>query len=520
MGISAGSAQTPAWSCLCGLARGMALIERLLLGLVLAAGLVLGQRLIRRRQLPPLPLKLSLVALASWIVVPLIEALGPPDRYLRWVALSDTWLLALAGLSLSLWMLMELPAGLGWWRRQPRLVLQLAMLGAGSLITVILANQAGRLDLLGLVTTSAVLTAVLGLAAQEPLKDLLAGLELQLSNEFNLGDWLELEDGRDGLLQSVSWRYSVLRNLDGCHLVIPNRKITEEVVVNRSACGAASNRFEIGLDYGWPPARARALLEEVLNQHPHVLPTPEPRVRIKEFGESAVIYELHAWQREMNRKAMLELRSALQEQVWYALRRAGQTIPFSVVQLHHPRRATASPSEEERLLHAVQALERSDLFGLMSAAEHRELAAASRVVHYGPGEAIVREGEAGDSSYQVLQGRVEVLKSVAPGRQVSVRELEPDALFGEMTLLLDNPRSATVRALEECQLLQLDRSSLQPLLAAHPDLLQRLAHQVSLRQQELDALNRTGSEQHEANLLSKMRRLFNQAVRASSRAED
>ena len=101
-----------------------------------------------------------------------------------------------------------------------------------------------------------------------------------------------------------------------------------------------------------------------------------------------------------------------------------------------------------------------------------------------------------------------------------MRELLPDALFGEMTLLLDNPRSATVRALEECQLLQLDRSSLQPLLAAHPDLLQRLAHQVSLRQQELDALNSTGSEQHEANLLSKMRRLFNQAVKANSRTED
>ena len=120
----------------------------------------------------------------------------------------------------------------------------------------------------------------------------------------------------------------------------------------------------------------------------------------------------------------------------------------------------------------------------------------------------------------MLEGRVEVLKSVAPGRQVSVRELQPDALFGEMTLLLDSPRSATVRALEECQLLQLDRSSLQTLLAAHPDLLQRLAHQVCLRQQELDALDRTDTEQHEANLLSTMLRLFHQAVRTSSNAED
>lgn len=496
----------------------MALIERLLPGVLLAAALGLSQLLVCRRGLPPLPLRLCIVALASWVVVPRIAALDLPARYIPWVAFSDTWLIALAGLRLSLWVLMELPAGLGWWRRPPQLLLQLVMLGGGSIIFVILASQAARLDLLGLVTTSAVLTAVLGLAAQEPLKDLLAGLALQLSHDFTLGDWLELEDGRDGLLESVSWRNTVLRNVDGCHLVIPNRKLTEEVVVNRSPRGAASNRFEVGLDYSWPPARARALLESVLRRNHQVLPAPEPRVRIKHFGESAVIYELQAWQREIGPLAVLQLRSTLQEQIWYALERAGQTIPYPVVQLQAPRRHATGRGHEERLRNAVQALERSDLFGVMSAEELLALAEASRVVRFGPGEAIVREGEPGDSSYQVLQGRVEVLKSVASGRQMSVRQLLPDALFGEMTLLLDSPRSATVRAMEECCLLELDRTALQPLLEANPDLLQRLAHHVSRRQQELEALDRAGNAQPEASLLSTMRRLF-LAVRGSSSAD-
>ncbi|MFM7367355.1 MAG: hypothetical protein ACKO2Z_06045, partial [Sphaerospermopsis kisseleviana] len=63
------------------------------------------------------------------------------------------------------------------------LLLQLLMVGGAALGTVVVARQTARFDLVGLVTTSAVLTAVIGLAAQEPLKDLLAGLELQLSEE-------------------------------------------------------------------------------------------------------------------------------------------------------------------------------------------------------------------------------------------------------------------------------------------------------------------------------------------------
>ena len=487
----------------------MALLQRLLPALLGLSALMLVRMLLRRRRLPELPFALPVIALVSWTLIPLIEGLGLPADYQRWLGLADDLLIGYAALRLALWLTLELPGGLGWWRRPPDLMLQLLMLSSGALLTVLVVRESTRFDLVGLVTTSAVLTAVVGFAAQESLKDLFAGLELQLGDDFAVGDWLDLGNGVQGVVESITWRDTQLRDIDGCRLIIPNSKITAEVLTNRTADGSSGNRFQLGLDYDFPPAQAKALLEGVLRQHPLVLSSPQPAVRLKEFGDSAITYELQVWQKENSQRAVLDLRSELQEQIWYALQRAGQSIPFPVRELQPRRRADRQPPGPDR-----GTLEGSDLFRVMAPEQRQQLAAAGRVLSFAPGEAIVREGDAGDCLFQLLKGRVEVLKAVAPDRQVSVRQLEPGELFGEMTLLLDSPRSATVRAMEECQLLQLDRAAVAPLLQAQPQLLQQLVEQVSRRRQELEQLDRGDQAQQERTLLSTMRRLF-QAVMGS-----
>jgi len=273
----------------------MALLQKLLPSLVpavlIGAGLLLVQRLLRQRKLPELPLRLSLLALLCWALLPLLNDLPVSAGYRPWLALLDELFLALAGLRVALWLLMELPAGLGWWRRPPELMLQLLMLGAGAVVTVIVVRELARVDLVGLLTTSAVLTAVLGLAAQETLKDLFAGLELQLGDDFSLGDWLELSDGARGIVETITWRDTMLLTLDGCRLVIPNSKITAELIINRSASGVISNRFEVGLDYDYPPDRALAMLESVARQNGRVLGEPAAKASLKAFGDSAITYE-------------------------------------------------------------------------------------------------------------------------------------------------------------------------------------------------------------------------------------
>ncbi|MEB3242280.1 MAG: mechanosensitive ion channel family protein [Cyanobacteriota bacterium] len=485
----------------------MALL-RIWLGVALVVAVVLGLRLwCRRRRVSPPPLVLPVLAALSWGLgasAPL-QLLSPSQQL--WLSLADDLLVAFTIIRLLVWLGVEVPAGLGWWRQPPELLVQLLTLGGSTVAAMVILRQGARLDLLGLVTTSAVLTAVVGLASQEALKDLISGLELQLSDDFCVGDWIELPGGQHGIVTSISWRDCSLRTIDDCLLVVPNSKITAEVLNNRSHFGRCAQRFRVGLDYDFPPARAQQLLREVVEAHPDVLKDPVPRVRLASFDDSAITYEIQVWNRAAG-VSQLELRSALLSQIWYALRRQGQGIPFPVRQLE-PRRSSPVEDLDGPLPAALcrQALARTALFAELSDEQRSSMAQTCQTLCFGPGEEIVREGAEGDSLYVVLRGRVEVSKRLEE-REVVVAQLGEHQVFGEMTLFLDAPRSATVRALEECRLLRVARPAVQELLQRDPLLLERFAALVAARRAELDHLSQEEQREQRSGLLVAMRRLF------------
>ena len=464
----------------------------------------------RRRGLPLPPRTLPLLATATWLALQLVPPTLVPASSRLWLAVGIDLLLVLALVRLGLWLVLELPGGLGWWRPPPELLVQLLLAASGALAAVVLVNRVGRLDLMGLVTTSAVLTAVIGLAIQEPLKDLIAGLELQLSDDLRLGDLVEIGGQARGRVESVSWRDTTLRTFDGVRVVLPNTQVTSGVLRNLSVSGAVCDRFEVGLDYDLPPAAAQALLERLIQDHPLVLQQPAPEVRVKAFADSAITYEVQVWFREPSDGVRLNLRSALLQQIWYALKREGRSIPYPVRELQRRQsdpfmQALAAPlpvPEGRRLLasHSLFAdLPPDDLDCLLS---------HSRPVLFTAGEVIVREGARGESLYQLISGRVKVEKEVQPGRLIHVAELGPGEVFGEMTLFQGLPRSATVRALEDTRLLRVDRAGVRELLERDPDLLERFARLVNGRRRELETLGQDERQQAASHLLEAMRRFF------------
>jgi small-conductance mechanosensitive channel/CRP-like cAMP-binding protein len=486
----------------------MEFLQRLLFALLATVALVGVAELCRRRRLALPPARLLLIALVSWVLIGAqTRALLGPIAH-RWLELVGLLLLCLATVRLALWLGLEIPGSLGWWRRPPQLLVQLLVVGFGGLIAVVVVRQTLKIDLLGLITTSAVLTAVVGFAAQGLLKDLIAGLELQLGDDFAIGDLVDL-GGVRGVVESVSWRDTSLRTIEGSRLVVPNSKVTDDVIVNREAYGSCGNRFEIGLDYGIPPARVRAMLLDLLADHPLVLSEPKPKVRLKEFGDSAIIYELQVWHPRAVEPGPLDLRGELLEQIWYALHRHGWTIPFPVRELR-----SAPPPPEPGLERqaagaaALACLSRNPLFRVLSAEQQGQLIASSSRVRFGPGEAIVREGDGGDSMFLLMEGTVAVIKRGADGLDVPVRELKAGEVFGEITLFLDAPRSATVRALRECDLLQVDRDGFRRLIASNPNLLGELAEQVQERLDELKAIGTRSPRETGSDLLATMRRLL------------
>jgi CRP/FNR family transcriptional regulator, cyclic AMP receptor protein len=107
----------------------------------------------------------------------------------------------------------------------------------------------------------------------------------------------------------------------------------------------------------------------------------------------------------------------------------------------------------------IARLQQTPVFGGLSARTLQSLIAGSRPVNMPAGGLFMREGQLGDAVYVLERGRVAVLKDLG-GELRLLKELGPGDCFGEMALLDVSPRSATVRAIEECQALEISAAAL------------------------------------------------------------
>lgn len=122
----------------------------------------------------------------------------------------------------------------------------------------------------------------------------------------------------------------------------------------------------------------------------------------------------------------------------------------------------------------LDALKRVPLFASLSTPDLETLTRSLRERRYPEGATIVREGEPGLGFFLIADGEVEVSRS---GH--SVRRLGPGEFFGELALLRDAPRAATVTAVTPTRCLQLVRWDFRALVSAHPDLAVALLGVVS-----------------------------------------
>jgi CRP/FNR family cyclic AMP-dependent transcriptional regulator len=101
------------------------------------------------------------------------------------------------------------------------------------------------------------------------------------------------------------------------------------------------------------------------------------------------------------------------------------------------------------------------------------------------GEVIIRQGDAGDYMYEILDGQVEVLQDRG-GKEVRLAILDKGDFFGEMAIFEKEKRSATVRAHGEVRVLTIDKKILLRRISEDPSLALRILEKMSHRIRELD----------------------------------
>lgn len=391
---------------------------------------------------------------------------------------------------------------------------------AGWILLVAAILIAGReffgWDVGRLALQSAVISAVLGFALQDVLKNVFAGMALQTELPFDIGDWLEV-DGEPRQVIGMTWRSTHLRNNLGVDFREPNANLVSARVKN---LGSGVEPFALPLRvqvaYGAPPRLVKDSLEKAVRSAPGVVEAPASQAFVVGFADSGVEYEVRAWTRDVH--AISRLRDHALSRIWYQLHRDGWKIPYPVRSVEiEPAAKIAADKAAWRTRRAEEMLARIDLFSALSEETRRRMAAGARLHYYDAGERLVAEGETGDSLFILARGAVMISKS---GRDigttsVSLAVLREGEFFGEMSLLTGAPRSATVTAEGPCEAFVLDRRAMAPILEADPQIAEvlskRLAERLAAtaaRFEDREGELRRGREADQNTLLRRIRSFF------------
>ncbi len=130
---------------------------------------------------------------------------------------------------------------------------------------------------------TAIVSAVLAFAAQDVIKDILAGLMISVHKPFGIGDRIELEDGEAGIVEDISMRHVVLVTIDTVRVIIPNSKLNSMKLKNLSVGNFdRSVHFNFSVGYDSDMALVKKVIFDAVKESPYSIP-----VRKKEGAESA-----------------------------------------------------------------------------------------------------------------------------------------------------------------------------------------------------------------------------------------
>lgn len=372
------------------------------------------------------------------------------------------------------------------------------------------------LDLSGLVTTSAVITAILAFAMQDTLGNILGGLALQLDNSIRIGDWIKIDDVIGRVIE-VHWRHTALRTTNGEIVVLPNSLLMKSkvIVVGSEQVQQVRRWVYFGTSPELAPQRVISAIEQAISiaDIPHVGKQPMPNCMLLEFNqEGTARYALRYWLTEL--QADVATDSAVRVHLYAAMQRQGFPLlsPRLDVSLTTESSERESRQRDLELVRRQEALLRVELFSLLSTEELTHVATHLTVAPFAQGDVITRQGAVAHWLYLLISGEADVwYEPPSQGRRHLVT-LHAGQVFGEMGLMTGEPRRATVTARTDAECYRLDKASFEQVMQSRPELAEGFARILTERSQQLVAVQHDqpaeNHEQQSARILASIRRFF------------
>ena len=394
----------------------------------------------------------------------------------------------------------------------PRILRDIAE-GVILVVALVVMLRAAGVESMSLLTTSALITAILGLSLQDTLGNLLAGLVMQTQRPFEIGDWVQVD--RDGLqlgrVVELNWRATKLLTSDQQELTVPNSVLARSIILNMSRPTRITRRtVELTVPYEYPTEHVREILQRAVLGVAGVVPHPKPLVRTNAFLDHGIRYRVHFFIDDFGQRE--EIESVLRDRMWYALERSslqfarGAGIPIKPDQ----------PGIEARNLESrTRAIRRVDFLCDLPDSAIAILAGDARTELYAPGELVVRQGETGEELYLCVEGELLVLYTPETGEPREIARLSEGGMFGEFAQMTGEVRAASVQAVTPCEVVAIGQPAFSAVLNSNPSFAELISQRLAERKAQLDAAGREPSEaerrsldQNKGDFLRRLRELF------------
>src|SRR6266566_5514500 len=300
-----------------------------LLVFILAAVVLFVLKPSERMRIRAALLLLALAAVGLMVAATLLSFGVPPTRaaykWVKWSALILQWFafVNIAGVIVFEVFLDALRL------KPPRILRDLLL--ALTYIVVAIAILSRDVDITGIVATSAVITAVIGLSFQDTLGNMMGGMALQLEPAIGVGDWIRI-DGQEGLVKEIRWRHTAIETRNWDTIVIPNSALMKShvMILGRRAGQPRQHRQWVyfNVDFRYSPADVIDVVQTALRAEPipNLALDPPPNCVLMDFKESYGSYAVRYWLTDL--AVDDPTNSIVRTRIYFALRRAN--IPLSI----------------------------------------------------------------------------------------------------------------------------------------------------------------------------------------------
>jgi small-conductance mechanosensitive channel len=374
------------------------------------------------------------------------------------------------------------------------------------------------LDLSSIVTTSAILTAVIAFAMQDTLGNVLAGVAVQLDNSVRIGDWIRV-DTVSGRVRDIRWRSTLIETRNWETVVIPNSMLMKarvEILGQRDGAPLQWRRIlDFMVDPGVPPARVIAIVEDEMRELsiPNVARTPAPSCVLKGFEEGNLRYQLRYFLTEINEDDLTD--SMVRVHLFASLQRGGIRVAEPQRTVHAVQRdeAHAESVRRRELTRRLQALATVPPFAKLPEDTKADIAERLQYAPFARGDVITKQGNTAHWLYILAYGEAEVLYEPPGGAPSVIGTVRAGEFFGEMALITGDARTATVVAKTDVECYRLDRASFQLLLLGRAEISEEITRVMGGRRGDLERVRQAFATtvpvaEAEVRLSTRIRRFF------------